>query len=427
MEVKNSNLCIFDKQPVQTDILRTTTAEYFPVTSLDSGGPIEFVIPGNGSDYIDCSKIFLEVHIKVTKGAGSVIEATDKVGLNNLAIATLFRDVSFEISNKLVEGGDQLYPYKAYFRSITENNKDVQNSTMQCYGWYPDQPGKFEDDANTGFVSRSKEIAGSRVCDLYGPLYLDFTRQTQLLISNTSIRLKLTPNSPEFILNSYATTPAKFKVSFEYAALFVDRCYINPSVISGHSRGLQKFNAVYPVAHTEIVTFTIPKGQKSYIKDRIFPSDSPKMLMIALVDNTAFTGDIKMNPFNFQHFDLNKIVLYRDGEPVNHRELTPDFDKKNFTRTYASTMTALNYFNNDNTNGLTKDAFANGYTFYAYDLTPTKDITALYRTPSTTTNLRLELNFKNDLADTINVLVYAVFDSEVQITALRDPILAYNR
>ena len=425
MECKNSSLCLFDTVPIQTDIIKTTVVDYFPVSSINSGGPIEFHIPGNSEEYIDCNDINLHIKFKVIKGDGNNIDGADKVGLNNLPIATLFQDVILTIGETQVEGGQQTYPYKAYFPTVMEFQPQAQISHMKLFGWYKDEAGKFEDDANAGFAKRKKMIDGSTVCELYGPLYLDFMRQSRYLLSQTDLRLKFIPSKPEFALNAFGT--ADFKIIFESAVLDVKRVLLNPSVINGHQSGLAKQNALYPLNHTEIITFTIPKGQKSYIKDRLFPLQAPKLLMIAMLENAAFNGAIKKNPFHFQHFDLNKIALYREGESMPGRPFTPDFAKKHYARLYKNTMEAFNYYNTDDTNGLKYDEFANGYSIYAYDLTATNDVSADYRQPINTNNLRLELYFEKDLPETINVLLYAVFDGHIEITRLRDVIASYNR
>ena len=92
-----------------------------------------------------------------------------------------------------------------------------------------------------------------------------------------------------------------------------------------------------------------------------------------------------------------------------------------------NTMRAFGYLNTDDSNGLTPYEFANGYTIYAFDLTAETDVSAPYRQGIISRNLRLELYFTKDLASTINVLLYSVFDSRVEITQLRDVITQYTR
>lgn len=425
MECRNSSLCVFDKQHTQTDVIRSYVSDYYPITSITSNGPIEFHVPGNTEDYVDVNDVYLHVKFKVTKADGTAIDAADKVGLNNLAIATLFQDVSLTLGEIQIEGGQQSYPYLAYFPTIMQMHPAAQKSHMKLFGWSKDEADKMDDEANKGFVERQKWTAGGKICELYGPLYLDFMRQSRHLISQTDMRLRLLPHKPEFVLNAYGTND--FKITFQTVTLHVRRIVLNPSVINGHAVGLNKQNAIYPVNHTQLINFTIPSGQKSYIKDRLFPLQAPKLLVVGMVENDAFNGNIKKNPFNFQHFDLNKIALYREGESIPGRPFTPDFTEGHYARSYAHLMQTFHYLNADDTNALTYDEFGKGYTLYAYDLTADNDISSEYRHAISNNNLRLELAFKTNLSKTINVLLYAVFDSHVEITKLRDVLTSYTR
>ena len=425
MDNKPSALFIFDKPGTMTDIQKYQVVDYYPLSSVTTGAPIEFHIPGNTEDYIDVNDISLYLKMKITKGDGTAIEATDKVGLNNLPIATLFQDVSLPIGETQIEGGQMCYPYLGYFNTVLQFHPAAQNSHMIAQGWYKDEAAKMDSDANAGFVKRQALCADSKVFELMGPLYLDFFRQECYLISQTDMRIKLIPSKPEFALNAYKTKD--FKITFEEVILYVHRVELNPSVINGHALGMKRQNAIYPVNHCEILTFTIPKGQKSYTKDRLFPDGAPKMLAIAMVENEAYNGNIEKNPFNFQHFDLMKISLYREGRSIPGRAFTPDFDDKCYLRSYLHTMRTMNYYNTDDTNGLTPYEFANGYTIFLYDLTADKDVTASHRQANAAKNLRLELYFKKDLPVTINVVLFAVDNSAVEITQLRDVIPHYVR
>ena len=426
MEHHSPALTIFDKRGTQTDILKSSRVDYYPVSSLSGGGPIEFHIPGNAEDYVDVNDIVLYVKFKVVTADGKAITAAEKVGLNNLPIASLFQDVSLTLGETQIEGGQMCYPYRGYFNTVMQFQPHAQFSHMQAYGWFKDDSGKFDDETNAGFKTRQALIAGSKECELIGPIFLDFFNQERYLISQTDIRVKLTPSKPEFVLNAYGAV-TDFKIEFLNVIMYVDRAEMNPSVINGHANGLKRQNAIYPLIHNELITFTIPSGQQSYTKDRLFPDQAPKCLMIAMVENDAFNGNIKKNPFHFQHFDLRKIALYRDGVSIPGRPFTPDFANGKYLRSYLNTIRTMNYYNSDDTNGLTPKMFANGYTIYAYDLTPEKDITASYNQGIMSKNLRLELFFNKPLSTTINVLLFASYDSAVEITQFRDILAHYTR
>ena len=427
MEVKNSSLCIFDQPAVQTDFITNTPTDYYPLTNVTAGGPFEFVIPGSADEYIDVNDIQLYILAKVIKADGKNIDsAADKVGLNNLPISTLFQDVSLTIEDKQIEGGQMCYPYLGYFNTVMQFTPAAQVSHMQALGWFKDESGSFDLENNRGFTRRSELIENSKTFELMGPLFLDFFRQSQYLISQTKMRIKLLPSKPEFALNAYGATK-DFKIQFEEVVLYVPRVKLNPSVINGHAVGLKKQNAIYPLLHTELTTFTIPIGQKSFKKDRLFPDEAPKLLLVAMVSNSAYNGDITKNPFHFQHFGLDSLTLYRDGLSVSGRPFTPDFANGKAMRSYLQTMQTFHYYNNDDTNGLTLNDFINGYTIFAFDLTADKDISAAYRQGRATRNLRLDLTFTDATKETINVLLYSVYDSKIEITQHRDTITHYTR
>ncbi len=428
MECKNSSLCIFDKPGVLTDIQRSYVANYFPVNTLSSTGPLEFQIPGTREDYIDLSSTALYVRFKIVREDGKPLDqSTDIVAFNNLGIASLFSDASLTIGEQQIQGGSSDYTFRAYFGTVMQFTPAAQDSSMRAMGWYKDEADKFDDKTNKGFAKRQALVGNSNSVELYGPLYFDFFNQDRHLINLTPMRIKLVPNKPEFFLNSYAATPPKMKIVFEEVNLYIEHLEMNPSVINGHEVGLTTQNAQYFINHTELLSFTVPKGQLSYIKENLFTDSAPKMVMIAMVDNTAYNGDITKNPFHFKHYDLSRLTLLHNGRPFPCLPLTPDFANKRYLRSYVQSMKALGYFNTDDTNGLKPEEFAGGYTIFVFDLTPDKEASSGCLHANVPNNLRLELNFAKKLPNTINVLAYAVSDSRIEVTKLRDVITHFNR
>ena len=56
-----TELDLFTVPPTQTSIVDSHVVEHQPLASLDSGGPIEFLIPGSGDDYLDLANTMLHV------------------------------------------------------------------------------------------------------------------------------------------------------------------------------------------------------------------------------------------------------------------------------------------------------------------------------------------------------------------------------
>ena len=98
-----------------------------------------------------------------------------------------------------------------------------------------------------------------------------------------------------------------------------------------------------------------------------------------------------------------------------------------YMREYCATMSALGMQNTDDSNGISYHQYGHGYFFLMYDLTPDSNLKGANSYAVKPGNLRLELSFKAATANTINVLLYAVYDSKIEITELRDILPSYQR
>ncbi len=253
------------------------------------------------------------------------------------------------------------------------------------------------------------------------------TQQGKYLISQLDVHIKLIRSKPEFYLFSSAAADSTAKVIIEDAVLYIRRVKIAPSIINDHEKELMTHNAIYPVQHTAMSTYTIPIGSTSHIRDGLFRGQLPKMVIFGMVDNKAFNGDVQTNPFNFKHNDVTSVALYRDGITVPFRPLIPDFSKGLCVREYmAGLIQGLELFNRDENMGITlADYSAGGYALFAFNLTP--DLTIVgHAQPYHEGNLRLELKFKTALTAAINVVIMAVFDGKVEITRHRQVLVDYK-
>ena len=420
----NSGLMLFDKPVISTDIEQSHFVDYYPISSLQSG-PIEFYIPGGNEEYVDCNDIYLQVRFKVVNKDGKPLKAVAEVATVNSALSSLFQDVRVLLNEKQVEGGDNGYPYKSYIAYLTQFDKQSKDTHLEVTGWEKDEKGKMDDKANAGWVQRKTWIAESRECEFFGPLNLDLCRQSRYLLSHVNMRIILNRTSSDFFLMEY-DGGSPYKHIITKAVLYVRRAVIKPSIINAHAVGLKRQNALYPINHTRLTTFTIGTGKTSETRDNLFPSQMPKMLFIAMVDNAAYNGDSSKNPFNLQNFNLNRIALYCNGRAVMMPAFEPDFDKDKYSRAFCATSLTMGYFNKNRSCGLRYDMFGNGYTVFAYDLTADNLLQETHGHEAKAGNVRLELTFSKALAAPINVLLYAIYESSIEITETRDVIANYH-
>ena len=356
------------------------------------------------------------------KTDGSAIDVgTDKCAFVNLAIACMFSDCATKISDVQISGGDFDYGYTAYFLTALQYQLQAQKSHLKVLGWDRDEAGLFDDEKNKGHVKRMAMVDKSVAYELYGPLYTSITRQEKYLLSQTDVRIKLTRALSKFACMSFAGTD--LKVDIENCNLFIRRVAVNPSVIEGHARGLSTKNAIYRIPRYQVVTHIITKGQREATKDNLFTTETPKLMLVGLVDHNAYNGDYKKNPYNFQNYDINKLVLYRNGEIVHGQALTPNYKTNQYTGAYAHTMSSLKFFNTDDSNGVTYEDFKDGYNIYAFDLTSDNNANSSYLNASLERGLRLEMKFGTALPENVNLIIFGLFDSHFEITKLRNVIV----
>ena len=119
--------------------------------------------------------------------------------------------------------------------------------------------------------------------------------------------------------------------------------------------------------------------------------------------------------------------LYADGDYVAYKPFEPNFTDNDYIREYCSTFMSLNMFNTDDSHGITYEQYKNGYFFMLYDMTPDSNLGSGNVNIKKPGNLRLELSFKSALKTTVNVLLYAIYDSKIEIAQLTDVLAGYHR
>ena len=417
-----SELMLFDETPVQVAIVSSGWGDYHSITNPSNGGPLEFYIAGSQDEYLDLNdtKLYLQVKVEPTPDAAVCAPV-------NLLLSSLFQDVTISLNDVCVQGGSQLYPYKAMIESMLLFDKATKSTQLRTSGYYEDQAEHFNEAANTGFVERSRWVTGKRTLELVGPLHLDLMTQPRYILPQVDIRIRMTRHSSTHfpILSWDGTNPVTgMKINILRAVLYVRKVKTLPSVLDGHEIGLEHNNAIYPIQHVDMQTITEPAGGSSFSKENLFQGRMPKFVVVCMVNNGAFNGRLELNPFFFQHFNVSYCGLFRDGESIPDR--TPyEIEDGEFARPYLGMHHSLELFNRNENNGITLHEYSHGNTFFVFNLTPDLVVGSGCQQPFRNGNIRLEMKFRTQLTSSINVIVYGVFDGKIEITKDRNIKLDY--
>jgi len=438
-ECLKSELDLFSLPPTQTSIENSQWIHYKPVTSLSDDSPIEFVVPGHGEEYLDLTHTLLSLRVRVKAGDDSTARAPGTsggagaesvVGPVNHLLHSIFNQVDVYFNQKLVSPPNNAYAYRAYIEALLNYSSPAKTSHLTSCLWDADTPGHMDDSLesknNTALARRAYYIRGGRAIDLIGHLHCDVFNQDKFLINGVEVRLRLVRSKDSFCLME---SNGASKIHILDASLLVRRAKISPGVLLAHARMLSKVTAKYPLTRVEVKTFTIHSGVAGESLDNVILGQLPKRIIVGFVNNKAFNGDRKLNPFNFKNYGINFFSLYVDGMQIPSRPLQPIFSSEEplYVDAYQTLFagTGIHFLNEGNS--ISRDDYSKGYTLFAFDLTP--DLSAncaghwnLVKHGS----LRLEVRFEKPLTETINCIVYAEFDNVIEIDSSRQVIVDFS-
>ena len=87
--------------------------------------------------------------------------------------------------------------------------------------------------------------------------------------------------------------------------------------------------------------------------------------------------------------------------------------------------TALNKFDQDEGNQISRDDYAQGYTLFAFNLTPDLDSDDHF-TPVRSGPLQLEVHFAKALPNTINMIILAEFENTIEVNKSQNILFDYT-
>ena len=126
-----SEVHLFGSIMLQNIIDNEFNREYASLTTIQHCAPIEFMVKWSNDLYLDLNNSRLLVLAKITNADGTNIKA-NTVGLINLPLHSMFREISVELNGRNVSDTRALYPYRVYLETLLNFNKETKNTRLQC-------------------------------------------------------------------------------------------------------------------------------------------------------------------------------------------------------------------------------------------------------------------------------------------------------
>ncbi|XP_024946137.1 uncharacterized protein F54H12.2-like, partial [Cephus cinctus] len=288
-ECMESELELFTLPPTQTTIESAQWVHYKPISSLTDDSPIEFVVPGNGDEYLDlahtmlslrvqlCSKdasaaaalskaayldlahTMLSLRVQLRSKDASAADALSKAAPVNNLLHSLFNQVDVFLNQKLVSPPNNAYAYRAYIETLLNYGPAAKGSHLSSVLWYDDTPGHMDDTAgkNMGLANRQAFVGKDKTVDLIGHVHYDVFNQEKFLLNGVELRLQLVRTRDGFSLMDPNNACS---LHITEATLLVRRAKISPGILIAHSKMLSKTTAKYPLTRVEVKTLKMYAG-----------------------------------------------------------------------------------------------------------------------------------------------------------------------
>ena len=419
------NLFLFDLPPTQVAVNDVYYQEVRPLSQISEETPIEFRISGqNAMDYLDLKGTQIYVKLKVKKPNGTNI-TSKKVGPVNLFLQSLFSTTEVTLQNKAIITCNY-NPYIAMIQTLLSYGQDATKSQLLSQLFIKDDNDHPEDcdaaGANNGLFLRHQFIDGSKILDLQGPIHHSLFTTKRYLLNQVDVKLKLYRSSSAFCLSAGDTAPA-YKIEIIDIYLLARKIRVNPTLVIAHSEMLKTTTAKYPFNRIECRTQSLAAGSTMFTWDNLFQGQRPNQVVLGFVKSKALSGDYKSNPFHFQNCNIQNICLYVDGVPVGGNPLQLDFDQTRgdtSIRAYSNLFLTTGKWGNDSGLDLSRTDFIKTSTLFTFQLEPIFPENSLFLSLVKSGHVRLEVQFREALAETISCIVYSESPGFFQINKERD-------
>ena len=294
--------------------------------SYSPDGPmLEFEVLGDRNNFIDLQRTRLEIVARVVQNNGNVLRThateaaqRDTPYLVNNPLSSLFSECTMSLNGEKISTTKANFAHKSFIETEFSHGNDAKKTWLACQGYYYEDNPSGIDGANgraEDVAERKRIVAASTEFRLFGKIACDFLSCDKHLISGVTIRLSLRRSPNDFVIMS-EHRDKQYRVEITEANLYVRKMTVTDFVLSSIEKTLLKTPAIYNYIEVLPRTFLATTGVQSWRQEDVFAKEPVRRMILAMSSNTAYLGTNRTNPFDYQKFQLNEIIVYRNGLPI---------------------------------------------------------------------------------------------------------------
>ena len=443
-ECMSNTLNLHDTYPTQVAIRRTRTEELNPVNSIQNSTYAQFRITSHGSEVIDPFNTFLKVELKVQRKDGAALKEDDVALLVNNPPSSMWKSVRADMNGTNVQEADGLYPYRANVEKSLMATTQAQYGSYCLAGFVPERVKfdslKLKKDELEEKSDEAKKAAGKpdknakpfiQRCELtrknatllyIDSIHADIFRQDKKLPPGTELTLWFDRHdNTDFIIKTFKNEENPYKLVLNKAVLLVRYCLLDDGVVNEMMTMLQKIPYQIPIRRVEMNYFSKASGISDYSEPNALVKEGnfvPRRIFFFAIEQDAFHGDTKKDPFFYKNLKPNMISLRLGGQTrpypeiqMNRKEINCDYSEPLFYL-YQAVGTC---FSNDAQIPIHLEDMDTGNFIIGFDLTSVDADNAFELAEKTTVELKYKLSEAPNEPHIL--LVYMEYDSEIQINS----------
>jgi len=415
-----SQLDICSRSRIQNAILGHQILGVKPLNAISQPlCSLEFSHSGASDYYRDLSYVYLKLKVCLKEANGAPLSVDHSVGVVNNLLYSLFQTMEVFLNSKCVARIDN-YGYKSYIETILNYSSNAAETHLKTAMWYLDDPDHVNDttDANLGFTKRKNLLTNSKPVELYGRLKCGLFNQSLLIPGGVDFALKLTFQNPSFFLWSGAAEQHVVLHVMD-STLYLKQVAINPGILIAHSKILAQTNALFPMKKVECKSFTVAPGARSFSLNSVASGRLPSFLCFTMVNNAAFNGNLKQNPFAFVHKSITDLSIFYNNVEFKVDKMDFHSDSQNFSAAYHSLFNTIGTDKNGLSHQLTYDMFAKGGFLICRDFSPDNSGHVSHCSLASSGIVRIGANFANPIDEVITCVVLLEYDCVMEMDASR--------
>lgn len=417
VEATHTSLDLFEKPPLLVTFDGSFEQKIGPLYS-PSGALLEFEVVGDRNNFIDLQRIYLEVKVRIKQSNGDDLRHdggddanSDAPYFVNNILHALFSECTVSANGIQISHANGHYAHKCFIETEFSHGTDAKSTWLQCQGYVYETNPALVDGAHVTY--RKEAVRESTQLQLYGKLPVDFFSCDKHLINDVSLRIAFR-RTPDDFCTIAENADKHYKVEIDEANIYVRKMIVAEDVVTAIGSVLEKTPSIYRYNEVISKTFLAPAGGRSWKKEDIFSREPIRRMVIAMNTNQSFLGTNRTSPFHYRKFNLQQVVVSRNGLPIAGTPMSTVDDK----RLYFNSLNALAFI--ESGHGISLQDYPNHFVM-VFDLTSTQEASHDFIHPElTNASLSVELTFSEAIADNLEILFLGEKASTVYIDSTRN-------